>query len=248
MHCISVLVSLKFEADYLLDCLGGIKKRIVSGLTVYDGLLKEVPVRIIKTGMGKAHIDPSLFTDCSVVVSTGVCGALTGELHTGDIVIAEETVFVPKKQLEGVIHGGVQDYSLYRSTLLRIKSQKYDIDSLIELISGDVLWRSGLKVYRGRTITVQRIIGKPEEKLKLGSYFKAIACNMEDFFRAAQVIKAGIPFLSARAVLDELSDYVPILRGRFLPRPLKTISLLRKLPVAQRSISKLIETLANYPL
>jgi nucleoside phosphorylase len=243
-----VLVSLKFEADYLLDCLGGIKKRIVSGFTVYDGVFGEVPVRIIKTGMGKAHIDTSLFSSCSIVVSTGVCGALTDKLRTGDIVIAEEAVFVPMKQLEGVIHGTVQDYSLCRSTLLRIKSQKYDIDSLIELISGDELWRSGLKVYRGRTITVQRVIGKPEEKLKLGSYFQAIACNMEDFFRAAQVIKAGLPFLSARAVLDELSDHVPILRGRFLPHPLKTIPLLRKLPAAQRSISKLIEILANYAL
>ena len=246
MHCICVLVSLKFEADYLLDCLGGIKKRIVSGFTVYDGVLGEVPVRIIKTGMGKAHIDTSLFSSCSIVVSTGVCGALNGELRTGDVVVAEEIVFIPEEQIEDLVGGTVQDYSLYRTTLLRIKNSRLDLDALIKVISEHETGKPGLRVLRGRIITVPRVIGKVEEKRKLGSYFQAIACDMEDFFRAAPLIEAGIPFVSARVVIDELSDEVPPSIGAFAYRPFKAFYLLKKLPLAKRAVAFLVEKIASF--
>lgn len=248
MPCLCVLVSFKFEVDHLLDHLEGIKRRIVSGLKIYEGALGRVTVRVIKTGMGETHIDPLFFNDCSIVLSTGVCGALTDKLRTGDVVIADEVIFVPGEQLENVIAGKVQDYSLCRASLLRLKSHRFDLDGLIGAISVEEKGGGCLKVYRGRTITVTRVIGKIEEKRKLGSYFQAIACDMEDFFRAEPFVKSGLPFLCTRVVLDELSDYVPAVKGLFIQKPFKTLHLLKKLPVAKRVISILIEKVALFLL
>ncbi|MGQ9615748.1 MAG: phosphorylase family protein [Spirochaetota bacterium] len=248
MAYLCVLVSFKFEADRLLDRLGGIKKGSLTGLTIYDGVLGRVPIRVIKTGMGETHIDPLFFSDCSIVVSTGVCGALTDKLRTGDVVIADEVISVPGEQLENVIAGKVQDYSLCRASLLRLKSHRFDLDGLIGAIQVQETCGHFLKVYRGRTITVPRVIGKIEEKRKLGSYFQAIACDMEDFFRAEPFVKSGLPFLSARVVLDELSDYVPPVKGLFIQKPFKTFHLLKKLPVAKRAISILIEKVTLFLL
>lgn len=241
MASICVLVSLKLEVDCLLDRLRAIGKRCAGRFVLYEGKLGETPVRVIRTGTGEHRIDPSLLGDCSIVVSTGVCGALTEALHTGDVVIADEVATALGKQLDIVLEGSRDGYPLSRSAVLSMKPHGLDLEKIIGTLES-----LEIRVYRGRALTVSRIIRTPEEKRRLRVHFQALACNMEDFFRAARLKKIGVPVVCARVVLDELLDDVPGVNGAFAQKQFKTPPLFKKLPLAQRSITSLVETIASF--
>ncbi len=58
-------------------------------------------------------------------------------------------------------------------------------------------------------MTASRAIRNYTEKIALGQAAGAVSVDMEDYYRLEYSCAAGIPFISIRSVLDEVSDDVP---------------------------------------
>jgi len=245
---ICILVSLKKEIDLFLDCMQKIEKERSQNLTVYNGKFRGTDIRIVKTGMGYQNIEPAFVQECSLIISTGFCGAMSTELKAGDVVVSEEVVFAGKQLLDLIFKGDVQKYPMSRSAVLTLSgAARY-----VSLLRDD-----GLQVYSGRTLTAGRIIRNFKEKRKLYNHFQALSVDMEDFFRVGMARKLGISVVGVRAVLDETRDIVPLqgrvplrgkallMKGGIVPFFQGIPSLLKGMQRAQKSISIALEKILS---
>ena len=152
-----------------------------------QGLAAEVAV----TGVGKERTSGEVQTLLDreavpdAIVSLGFAAGLRAELSTGDLVLAD------RLWLEG--------------SEMPIEPDARLVDVAMEIMSEP---RSPRR-FTGDTLTVPRIICSPEEKAGLARSTGAWALNMEDYWIAREAARKGIPFLSARAVLDTLDQEVP---------------------------------------
>ena len=102
------------------------------------------------------------------------------------------------------------------------------------------------------SLTVSRLVTSPQAKRALGQLYPVGVVNMEDYWVARTARKAGVPFLSARVVLDPADQALPgyllglsgsgaraILSIAALPwRVPAVLSLARRVPPAQRVLAK----------
>lgn len=102
------------------------------------------------------------------------------------------------------------------------------------------------------SVTVSRLVTSPQAKRALGQLYPVGVVNMEDYWVARTARKAGVPFLSARVVLDPADQALPgyllglsgsraraILSTAALPwRVPAVLSLARRVPPAQRVLAK----------
>lgn len=102
------------------------------------------------------------------------------------------------------------------------------------------------------SLTVTRLVTSPQAKRALGQLYPVGVVNMEDYWVAREARKAGVPFLSARVVLDPANENLPsfllglsgsraraILSTAVLPwRVPAVLSLARRVPPAQRVLAK----------
>ena len=122
------------------------------------------------------------------------------------------------------------------------------------------LWRqaveaaadAGVPSVKVDSLTVSRLVTSPQAKRALGQLYPAGVVNMEDYWVARTARKAGVPFLSARVVLDTADQALPgyllglsgsrtraVLSIAALPwRIPAVLSLARRVPPAQRVLAK----------
>lgn len=262
---IHVLVAFKKEIDSFLDILARVEKKRVSGFVTYSGFLQGEEVRVIKTGIGQRNLDCSLLNGCSMIVSSGFCGALVPDVRAGDVVVMTEVLLAEKaaqaekssspwRRLFGEratpIGGGWAEESPAHRWI--------DEDSIQRSRSGELLWPDiqkclqavDLQVHAGRTVTVPKVIKSYHHKAELHNVSQAISVDMEDYYRMEWAQNVRLPFLSIRVVLDELTDELPSLAGIGNPldrspmrASLKVASFLKNLSIAQEHVALLLETL-----
>jgi adenosylhomocysteine nucleosidase len=144
-------------------------------------------VLVVETGMGQANVaramdwlldQPKLdnvLYQPKLILFAGFAGALTEDLHIGDIVLADEIVD---------LHG-----HRWRTTWPN------------PLPDGS--WIPPL--HQGRLLTVDHLITSPQEKYRLGQEHQAQAVEMESALFASRCTQAGIPFGCVRAISDEVT-------------------------------------------
>ena len=234
---ICILVSLKKEIEPFLETLTETHGRRVRGTTLREGSHRGIPVRIAVTGMG-AGTPPETLQGCTVVVSTGFCGALQPDMRCGDPVVSREVTYAGKELLERITGPRVYGSPFEGTGLFRLRLSERLGKHLAETAR-----ESGLTLHEGRSVSCARVIRTEMEKRKLEAYFDALAVDMEDYLRVCAARSTGIEALSVRAVLDELVDEVPSFRGGVKLRG--AVSLYRKIPRVQRSLALLLgETLS----
>jgi nucleoside phosphorylase len=111
---------------------------------------------------------------------------------------------------------------------------------------------AGLPSANVDSLTVSRLVTSPQAKRALGQLYPVGVVNMEDYWMARTARKAGVPFLSARVVLDAADKALPgyllglsgsrtraVLSIAALPwRFPAVLSLARRVPPAQRVLAK----------
>jgi nucleoside phosphorylase len=200
---VCVLVSFKKEISGFLALMEAV--RAPGRFPVYRGRYRGVDVRVARTGMGGRSLPGELLEGCDLAVSTGFCGALRGGQDAGDLVVSREVTCVTARQLDRLLAGSPGPAQ--RFPLRRVEGAGQAADLLSERPGG------GTPVHLGRTVTAARVARSREEKERLGSYFQALAVDMEDFFRLGDAAARGVPCLCVRAVLDRVADRVPDPRG-----------------------------------
>jgi adenosylhomocysteine nucleosidase len=142
-------------------------------------------VLVLETGVGESAVAPVLdwllatptlegvpYTP-SVVIFAGFAGALTEQLHVGDIVLSDE---VENERGQS-----------WRTTWPAQLPEDRWVPPL----------------HRGRLLTMDRLIGADDEKRRIGERHQACAVDMESALFAERCTKAGVPFACVRAISDD---------------------------------------------
>ena len=149
----------------------------------------------------------------------GFAGAIDATLPTG--VLCLSTRYYRAAQAEGVspISGAVDQSA----------GHPYFIGDFIEpdqrmwQQSADVAGEAGVKVSHLDSMTVDRMVSGAEEKESLGKSYPVGLVNMEDYWVAAAAAEAGVPFLSARVILDTANQTLPTYLPRLAGSPVRPI-------------------------
>ena len=100
--------------------------------------------------------------------------------------------------------------------------------------SADAAGEAGVRVSHLDSLTVDSLVSGAEEKASLGQSYPVGLVNMEDYWVAAAAAEAGVPFLSARVILDTanqtLPAYLPGLAGSPLRPILTALSMPWRIP------------------
>lgn len=225
---IGIIGAMDPEVGALISMLDGHAEETVSGITFHTGLLEGKRVAVAKCGIGKVFAAICAQTmilkySPSLLVNTGVGGALASGLTTGDIVIAEKLVQHdmdtsaigdPKGLVSGinVIYFGTDP-----------RAAKLLLAAAEEL---------GLSAVLGTVATGDKFIASARDKERIVSDFAAAACEMEGGAVAHTAYVNGTPCAVVRAISDSADGEATMDYPTFLPLAAKnstnlTLALVR---------------------
>jgi len=204
-----------------------------------EGTLAGRQVLLARTGMGSARAEEATAVliqrhSPEAILSIGFAGSLVDELRAGHLVIARQVY---------ALHEPLHEGSLAASNGLACDP------ALVELAVAAARQRR-LAFSEGASLTVPQVIGQPEVKGRIGDSLPVEMVDMESYWVGRVAADQGIPFLVARAILDELGDRLPdlanivddtgaVTRGRalrhLLSRPQEAPGLVRLAASARRA-------------
>ena len=195
---IAVFVAMEPELAGLARRLSARKSETIAGQRAVRGRCAGADVLVCRTGIGE-RVESAMRAvlerhEASSVISAGVAGALDPDLRAGDLLLCETVVSGPDPQAPAVLS-----------------------DARLLEAAASAAARAGLRARRGRSLTVDEIVGDPAAKAGLRLTTGAEIVEMESY-RAGRIAgESGLPFLAARVVFDEAADPLPRLPGVVAP-------------------------------
>ena len=210
---VGIIGAMEPEVEALIAAIDTPTTETVSGITFYTGKIGEKTVAIAKCGIGKVFAAVCAQTMImkyapTLLVNTGVGGALASGIGTGDIVIATDlcqhdmdtsAIGDPK----GLVSG--------------INVIYFDADKR----AGEILINSakalGLNARLGRIASGDKFIASKEDKERILADFEATACEMEGCAIAQVAFINKTPFAVVRAISDSADGEATMDYPTFLP-------------------------------
>lgn len=234
------------EVSALKRRLGNRTPLNLKGLSGFRLRTERGEVVFVATGIGMkraratARQALAAMPETSLVIATGVAGALSGGLRPGDIVIADRAL----KARQDSAH----------------PEQEVAVDSATVDLCERILHRAGLASSTGAILSSMRVIPNAAEKRAAKQDSGAIAVDMESAAIAIEATARGIPFAIVRTVIDSLEDEIfgaemadeqgrvkPLAAANYLVRNpgafLKIPWMIRNLALATRALADAIEAL-----
>ncbi len=203
-------------------------------------------VAFVATGIGmkRAKLITSqalaALPETTLVIGTGVVGALSGGLRPGDIVIADRAM---RARADDALPEHV-----------------VPVDAVTLDYCERILHAAGLASSTGAILSSPRVIPNAAEKRAAKQHSGAIAVDMESVAIASEAAARGVPFAIIRTVIDSLEDEIfgaemadeqgrvkPLAAANYLVRNpgavLKIPWMIRNLALASRSLADAIEAL-----
>lgn len=190
---------------------------------------------------GRRHGHPLPLPEKLLMV--GFTGGVDPALPAGRLVLSSRYYLAAgarsKQESAGILGAGVsEDYLSPDPEMLR---QAVEAAAEVGVPSASV-----------DSLTVSRLVTSPQAKRALGQLYPIGVVNMEDYWVARTAQAAGVPFLSARVVLDPAGESLPSflvgLSGSRIKAVLgiaaqpwrvpAVLSLARRVPPAQRVLAK----------
>ena len=210
---IGIIGAMEPEVEALISALEERKSETVSDITFYTGCLYGKSVAIAKCGIGKVFAALCAQTmimkySPSLIVNTGVGGALAPGLTTGDIVIADtlcqhdmdtSAIGDPRGLVSGI-------------NVIYFESDKRASEILLS--AAETL---GLCATLGRIATGDKFIASKEDKDRIVTDFFADACEMEGCAVAQVAYVNNTPFAVVRAISDSADGEATMDYPTFLP-------------------------------
>jgi nucleoside phosphorylase len=190
---LAILAALNEEVSGLKSSLSITKYSLVEDCRLYEGQYHQRHCLLVLTGVGKKRAQKAVKAaleryPVKTMVSTGFSGALSGNTRVGDIVVYSGLGF--KDDAKG--------NKRLESTLTP--------DSDLMSLSIKLLNETGLPFISGRGLTLETVCSSPEAKKALGQEFEAESVDMESYWLAITARENRIPFITVRAIFDELKD------------------------------------------
>ncbi len=150
--------------------------------------------RLICSGIGRERAEAAVrkilhTTRPSAVIAIGFAGGTARNVRGGDLVVP--------KRVRGLIGSNAADAGVIRS------------DPQLFAWAVEALEQTSLTGHTGDLVSLPTPALTPPEKQRLAALHHAHAVDMESYWIGARVVEAGLPFLAARAISDELGDRLP---------------------------------------
>ena len=219
---IAIIGAMKPEVEGLIARLDCASCERVSGIDFYTGNLLGKRVAVAQCGIGKvfaalcAEIMILKYSP-SLIVNTGVGGAIADGLETGDTVIATSLVqhdmdTSPIGDPKGLVSG--------------INKIFFDTDPRASEILLSAAEKLGLRAFPGIVATGDRFIASVEDKSAIRSDFDASACEMEGCAIAHVAFVNATPVAVIRAISDSADGNSTMDYPTFLPIAVKNSTAL----------------------
>ena len=219
---IGIIGAMQSEVEGLISKLSSASSERISGMDFYTGELFGKRVAIVKCGIGKVFASMCaeamiLRYSPSLIVNTGVGGAIADGLRATDTVVASMLVqhdmdTSPLGDPVGLVSG-----------INKIYFNTDERASGIILAAADKL---GIRAFHGTVATGDRFIASARDKEYLRDTFGASACEMEGCAIAQAAYVNEIPFAVIRAISDSADGSSPMDYAAFLPIAVKNSSSL----------------------
>lgn len=219
---IGVIGALDAEVQHIISLLKDHCSEKVGNIEFHLGQLSGKRVVVARCGVGKVFA--AICAEAmiikyapSLIVNSGVGGALDKSLRPLDIVFADKLVqhdmdTSPLGDPVGLISG--------------INKVFFDSDvRAVEMLS-DTAEKLGINYTVGTVATGDRFISAKEDKERITSMFGAAACEMEGGAIAHTAYVNNTPFVVIRAISDSADGDASMDYAAFLPRAAKTSTTL----------------------
>lgn len=210
---IGIIGAMDPELEGLVGLLSDKETECVSGITFYTGVLEGKRVAIAKCGIGKVFAAVCAQTmilrfSPSLIVNTGVGGALARDLKTGDIIVAESLC------QHDMDTSAIGDPAGLVSGINKIY---FDADKrAVEILLSEAN-AVGLTARAGRVATGDKFIASGDDKARIVKDFSADACEMEGCAIAQVAFVNNTPFAVVRAISDSADGEATMDYPTFLP-------------------------------
>ena len=226
---IGIIGAMSVEVEALKKQTEGAVTEVVSGVEFVRGRLCGKDVVIAKCGVGKVFAAICaeamiLKYSPSLIVNTGVGGALGRGINTADVVIADKLC---QHDMDTSAIGDP------RGLVSGINKIYFEADARAVKILGEAAAELGVKTFVGTVATGDKFIADPSDKERIVSEFSAISCEMEGCAIAQVAFVNGIPFAVVRAISDSADGEASMDYPTFLPIAAKnscamTLALIRE--------------------
>ena len=222
---IGIIGAMKMETEALVAQLEKPVLRSISGIEYYSGLLNGREVVIATCGVGKvaAAMCAQTMILCyqpELLLNTGIAGALSASLHTGDVVVSSALVEHDMDTTGlgdpiGLISG------------LGVVEMPADPDAATLML--DCCREAGVRAVSGLIATGDQFVCTAAARERILSRFSALACEMEGGAIAQICCHNQVPFVVIRAIsagADEGAgmDY-PTFAGMAAANSVRVVSL-----------------------
>lgn len=204
MNKIGIIGAMELEVDTLKARMAVTARTTRAGMEFFEGTLDEVPVVIVRCGIGKVNaamcvqILADLF-QVTHVINTGVAGSLNAALDIGDIIISRD-----------VIHHDmdVRIFGYPLGQVPQLDTLAFPGDETLIRLAMDSCEKAnpGLHTAVGRIVSGDQFISDKEIKNRLITEFHADCTEMEGAAIAHAAYLNGLPFVIIRAISDKADD------------------------------------------
>ncbi len=206
---IALLCATPAELKCALPLIAGAEEaRSPAGTTLVKGRAQEQEVLALSAGVGKvpAAAGTRFLLDrypLDSLLVYGAAGALSPDLHLGDLVIADEVI--PGDV--GVAHsGGFKTTGPGQCEEGRLIFYPFfDIPPAMQRRAREAAEGAGLAYRLGKVLTCDQMVFEPDLRSHLGEVFGALAVEMEGAAAAQVAAAEGLPCGVVRTISDELS-------------------------------------------
>ena len=199
MTKIGIIGAMELEVEQLKKEMAVKSVVTKAGMDFFEGTLSDVPVVIVRSGIGKvnAALCVQILADVfqvSHVINTGVAGSLNAKLDIGDILISQDALH---HDMDTTIFGPAQmGFREFRADERMMELAR----EACEKVNPDI------RVMFGRVVSGDQFISSKEVKERLIALFQGDCAEMEGASIAHGAYLNGLPFVIIRAISDKADD------------------------------------------
>lgn len=199
---IGIIGALDVEVDGLIHRLGDYASEKVGAVIIHTGIIGEKKVAVASCGVGK--VSAAICAQAmmlkyrpSLLVNTGIAGAIGKGLKIGDTVIADRLCYHDMDTTAfGDPLGLVSLPTPYENRIF------FDADERAIEVLKSASASLSLTAVVGTVASGDRFVAGKKDKQSIASHFGAIACEMEGAAIAHTAYLNGTPFAVIRAMSD----------------------------------------------
>lgn len=198
---IGIIGAMELEVATLKEVMEVKSRGQKAGMEFFDGMLRGVPVVVVKCGVGKvnAALCVQILADCfevTHVINTGIAGSLNASLDIGDILVSEKAI---QHDMDVTIFG------YQPGQVPGFESREFLADAaMVQAAAGACqLANPDIHVVKGCVVSGDQFISDEKVKQHLIHEFKGDCAEMEGASIAQAASLNQLPFVIIRAISDK---------------------------------------------